>query len=73
MKLKWEVRFIAPQEEAVPVRLNVISETRVRKILGSVSKDQGWVDAIIEDGYYDGLWNVGFYRLDKAENLVKAL
>ncbi len=72
-KLKWEVRFVAPVDGARPVRLNVISERRVRLILGSVSKDQRWIDGIIEDGEFDGMWNVGFYRLDKIEHLMEAV
>jgi hypothetical protein len=78
VKKQWIAVFYAPGNEPEDsseapsiegVRIGKISEARMRQILGSVYREQADIDTLIEDGEFTSLWNIQFYREDKAADL----
>jgi hypothetical protein len=65
MKLQWIVVFVNPAG-ALPVRMGRITHTKMRRILDGLHADPRDTDKIMDKGHYDPLWNVEFYREDKA-------
>jgi hypothetical protein len=65
--------FVPPEDQRdlhKSVRLGVISEKRLRQILATIYRDQDVIDNTVEQGDFTGLWNVEFWREDKAQDMA---